>query len=78
MWGTFSTVALLITHLPPGSQASVRDVAEAYRTIPVLPSQWPGLVIRLEAQDQYVYNNFGFISGSGAYGRLADAGADIF
>lgn len=33
-WGTFSTVALLISHLPPGSQALIHDVAEAYRTIP--------------------------------------------
>jgi hypothetical protein len=42
-WGTFSTVALLITRLPPGSQASIRDTAEAYRTIPAAPSQWPAL-----------------------------------
>ena len=32
-WGTFSTVALLIALLPPGSRASIRDVAEAYRTM---------------------------------------------
>jgi hypothetical protein len=29
-WGTFHTIAFLITNLPPGSQASIRDVAEAY------------------------------------------------
>jgi hypothetical protein len=46
-WGTFSTIVQLITHLPPGVQVSVCDVAEAYRTIPASPSQWPGLVIRL-------------------------------
>ena len=55
-WGTFSTVALLVARLPPGSQASVRDVAEAYRTIPVTPSQWPGLVIRLQSKDQFAVN----------------------
>ena len=44
-WGTFTTVALIIAHLPPGSQASVRDVAEAYRMIPAMPTQWPGLII---------------------------------
>ena len=80
-WGTFSTVALLIARLPPGSQASIRDVAEAYRTIPALPAQWPGLVIRLQADDQFVVNicnNFGLSSAGGAYGMLADAGADIF
>ena len=80
-WGTFSTVALLIARLPPGSQASIRDVVEAYRTIPALPAQWPGLVIRLQADDQFavnICNNFGLSSAGGAYGMLADAGADIF
>ena len=80
-WGTFDTVALLIARLPPGSQASVRDVAEAYRTIPASPSQWPGLVIRLQSEDQFavnVCNNFGLTSAGGVYGMLADAGADIF
>ena len=80
-WGTFSTVALLIARLPPGSQASIRDVAEAYRTVPVRPDQWPGLVIRLQADDQFAANtcnNFGLTSAGGVYGMLADAGADIF
>jgi hypothetical protein len=80
-WGTFTTVALLMARLPPGSQASVRDVAEAYRTIPAHPSQWPGLVIRLQENDQFavnVCNNFGLTSGGGVYGKVADAGADIF
>ena len=80
-WGTFTTVALLIARLPPGSQASVRDVAEAYRTIPANPSQWPGLVIRLQGEDQFainVCNNFGLSSAGGVYGTVADAGADIF
>ena len=80
-WGTFFAVALLISRLPPGSQASIRDVAEAYRTIPVAPAQWPGLVIRLEVEDQFAVNtcnNFGLTSAGGVYGYLADAGADIF
>ena len=80
-WGTFATVALLFSRLPPGSQASVRDVAEAYRTIPALPAQWLGLVIRLQANDQFavnVCNNFGLTSAGGVYGMVADAGADIF
>ena len=67
--------------LPPGSQASVRDVAEAYRTIPAKPAQWPGLVIRLQADDQFAIklsNNFGLMSVGGVYGMVADAGADIF
>ena len=80
-WGTFSTVSLLIARLPPGSQASIRDVAEAYRTIPVAPAQWPGLVVRLQAEDQFTVNtcnNFGLTSAGGVYGSLADAGADVF
>jgi hypothetical protein len=35
-WGTFSTICYTIHNLPPGSQASIRDVAEAYRTIPII------------------------------------------
>jgi len=53
-WGTFTAVALLIACLPPDSQASMHDVAEAYRTIPIAPSQWPGLVIRLQPENQFV------------------------
>ena len=80
-WGTFSTVFLLVARLPPGSQASVRDVAEAYRTIPADASQWPGLVIRLQEDDQFavnICNNFGLASAGGVYGMVADAGADLF
>jgi hypothetical protein len=74
-------VALIIAHLPPGSQASVRDIAEAYRMIPAAPSQWSGLVIHLQAEDQFtvnVCNNFGLTSAGGVYGMVADAGVDIF
>ena len=80
-WGTFLTVYLLIARLPTGSQASVRDIAEAYRTIPASPSQWPGLVIRLQAEDSFAINtcnNFGLASAGGVYGMVADVGADIF
>jgi hypothetical protein len=80
-WGTFSMVALLIARLPPGSQASVHDVAEAYRTIPTAESQWPGLVIRLQADDQFAVNtcnNFNLASARGVYRMVADASANIF
>ena len=79
-WGTFNTVACIISNLPPGSQASIRDVAEAYRTIPIKASQWPGLVIRLRGTDKFAINtcnNFGLTSAGGIYGELADAGLDI-
>jgi len=80
-WGTFSTVCFTIWNLPPGSQASIRDVAEAYRTIPILPSQWPGLVVKLRDHDSFAINtcnNFGLTSGGGIYGELGDATADVF
>jgi hypothetical protein len=80
-WGTFATVALLVSQLPLGSQALVRNVAEAYRTIPAAPAQWPGLVICLQTEDQFavnVCNNFSLTSAGGVYGSVADAGADIF
>jgi hypothetical protein len=80
-YGTFTTICLIILHLPPGSQVSICDVAEAYRTIPMIPSQWPGLVVRLRDIDQFAINtnnNFGLSSAGGVYGNLADAGVDIF
>ena len=80
-WGTFATITLIITCLPPGSQASVHDVAEAYRTTPAKPAQWPGLIIHLQVDNQFVVNlcnNFGLASVGGMYGMVADAGVDIF
>ena len=37
-WGKFSIVYLLISRLPLGSEATMRDIVEAYRTIPLHPS----------------------------------------
>ena len=48
IWSTFAMVCATIWHLPPGSEAAVRDVAEAHCTIPIQPSQWLGLVVRLQ------------------------------
>jgi hypothetical protein len=79
-WGTFATVSLIIARLPVGSQAAVRDVAEAYRTIPLAPSQWPGIVVRLQESDSFAIdtcNGFGITSSAGVYGTVGDAGCDI-
>jgi hypothetical protein len=79
-WGTFSIICLLISRLPPGSEAAVRDVAEAYRTIPVTSPQWPGLVVKLQGEDNYAIDTtdcFGLSSSAGTYGIVSDAGADI-
>ena len=79
-WGTFNTIALIVGHLPEGSQAAVRDVAEAYRIMPIHESQWPGTVVRTSERDEFSVDTcaaFGVASNAGAYGHLADAGADV-
>ena len=79
-WGKFSTVYLLISRLPPGAEAATRDVAEAYRTIPLHPSQWPATVIRA-SDDSFQIDTclaFGATPAAGAYGLIADAGVEIF
>ena len=71
----------IIYNLPTGSQAAIHDVAEAYRTIPITPEQWPGLVVKLLGDDQFAINtcnNFGLTSAGGIYGQLSDATLDIF
>ena len=81
IWGTFATICFTISNLPPGSQAAIRDVAEAYRTIPVIADQWPGLVVKLLDEDEFAINtcdNFGLSSAGGIYGGLRDAMLDIF
>jgi hypothetical protein len=79
-WGTFSIISLLIHQLPPHSQVATRDVAEAYRTVPLHYSQWPGTVVRT-GEDAFCIDttaSFGFSPSAGVYGALADAGADLF
>jgi hypothetical protein len=79
-YGTFATICQRMRSLPPGSQAAVRDVAEAYRTIPLHHSQWPGLAVRLPGADSFAVDTtfcFGFGPSAGTYGNVADAGADI-
>ena len=79
-WGTFSIVYLLISRLPPNSEAATRDVAEAYRTIPLHRSQWPSAVVRSD-NDQFYMDTcmaFGATPSAGMYGAVADAGAEIF
>jgi hypothetical protein len=79
-WGTFELVSLLIQRLPPGSQVATRDVAEAYRTIPLHPSQWPGAVARISSDSFCIDTSlcFGESPSAGAYGSVADAGAELF
>ena len=78
-WGTFTIISLLIHQLPPHSQIATRDVAEAYRTIPLHHSQWPGTVV-CTGEDAFCIDTnaaFGFSPSAGVYGHVADAGADL-
>ena len=78
-WGKFSTIFLLISCLPPGSQVATQDVVEAYHMIPLHPLQWPAVVVcmsdSLFCTDTCV--TFGASPSCGTYGQVADAGAEI-
>jgi hypothetical protein len=80
-WGTFRTISTLILNLPPGSQAAVRDISEAYRIIPLHENQWPGVVVRISNQpEQFALNtcnSFGCATAGGLFGFFGDALADI-
>ena len=79
-YGTFDIVSHLIWHLPPGSQAAIRDVSEAYRTVPLAPSEWHGLVVQM-LDGHFAVDTclcFGFGPSGGIYGALAGAATDIF
>ncbi len=74
-WGTFASFALTVFHLPPGSQGAVRDVSEAYRNIPLHPSQWASTVVRLSEKDEFAIDTqaaFGVASNAGMFGLIAD------
>jgi hypothetical protein len=78
-WGTFATMALCMARLPPGSQAAARDEAEAYRTMPLHPSQWNGTVVRV-GDDAFNLDTcllFGLAPSAGIYGACADAANNI-
>jgi len=71
-WGKFGMVYQLITMLPPGS--------EAYQMVPLNPSQWPAGVVCASKDQLYIdmCMAFGATLSAGAYGHVADAGAEIF
>lgn len=78
-YSTFSIVALILSSLPPGSQGAVCDVAEAYRTIPLHPSQWHALVVRISESEFAIDSStcFGFGPSGSLYSNVGNAGADI-
>ncbi len=78
-WGTFSTMALCIACLPPGSQVAAKDEAKAYRTIPLHPSQWNGTIIRVDDDAFNLDTSLAFrlAPSASVYGAYADAANDI-
>ena len=72
-------LGVLSHNIPPGSQGAVRNVAEAYRTIPLHPSQWHTLVVRLSESEFAVDSAtcFGFRPLGGLYGKVGNTGIDI-
>lgn len=80
-WGTFRTTCTLIQNLPPGTQAATRDIAEAYRIIPLHENQWPGVVVRISNHpDTFALNtsnSFGCATAGGLFGLFGDALADL-
>jgi hypothetical protein len=77
-WGTFSVVSLLIMCLPPGSQAATRDVAEAYCTVQIHPSQWPAAIVWSDDNDYGLDTEtcFGTTPSAGIYRQVHNGGAD--
>ena len=78
-WGKFSVIYSLIARLPPGSEAATRDIAEAYRTIPLHRSQWPAGVVRISDTLGCIDTclAFGATPSAGSYGHMSDAGCEI-
>jgi hypothetical protein len=79
-WGKFSIVYNLIANLPPGSEVATRDVAEAYSTVPLHPSQWPAGVVCI-SDSLFCMDTctaFRATPSAGIYGLIADAGVEIF
>jgi hypothetical protein len=80
-WGTFRTMCTLIRNLPPGAQAATRDIAEAYRIIPLHENQWPGVVVRVSNNPELFVlntsNSFSCATTGGLFGLFGDALADL-
>lgn len=79
-WGTFYSFCVLVASLPEGSEMAIRDVRDAFRSVPLHPDQWPGHVVRVAGEDQFVVDtavSFGGAPAPGLYGHVADAALDI-
>ena len=74
-------ISTLISKLPAGAQAAVRDISEAYRIIPLHESQWAGVVVRISNKpDRFTLNmcnSFGYTTAGGLFGFFGDALTDL-
>lgn len=81
-WSTFEVTYAVISVLPPGSQITVCDVLEAYRTIPLHYSQWLARVAHIDDDTFYidVCCVFGACLSGGrhGYGGTGDTEGDLF
>jgi hypothetical protein len=57
----------------------MRDVAEAYCTVPIHPSEWPAAIVRINGNSYGLdtTTSFGAAPSAGIYGQVHDGGADI-
>lgn len=79
-WGKFSIMYQLIATLPPGLEAATCDIAEAYQTVPLYPSQWLADVVCISDSEfcADTCTTFSATPSVGAYGHIIDAGTEIF
>ncbi|KAG6328128.1 hypothetical protein ID866_10962, partial [Astraeus odoratus] len=80
-WGTFHTTCTLIASLPPGCQGATRDNTEAYKTVPLHPSQWPALIVCTgDHPPAFAVDTalcFGYGPSVGTYDTVQDTALDI-
>ena len=80
-WRSFYTACALIHTLPQGCEGVTRDIAKAYHTILLHPSQWPALIVCITDKPMLFAVDtslcFGYGPSAGIYGTVQDASLDI-
>jgi hypothetical protein len=78
-WDTFAQCYLIVARAPIGTQASVFDVAGAFRNVPLAPEERPFAAMSWHGGIylDHVYC-FGTTSAPGIFGRLADAVCKLY
>ena len=79
-WGTFTITSLLLTHLPPNSEITTRDISEAYQGTPIHYTQWPSNIV-WTTEDTYCIDmavRFSSRLSGGVYGDVHNTSLTIF